>query len=217
MRRCATTREAEMTPAEHELLRQTLRQQGPLGKHLEIGTAAGGTLCAMLESFPDGQRPQFVVVDPMTYFPQQRSVVVENLKDHGLDPKQVDFRITTSSVAFERASLQHESFSFMLIDGCHKIRSVTTDLKWTRLLESGGIVCFHDMTPQHRGVWLAVRRFLNRHPEYERVAQADSLLVVRKRQAASQTEVSPLCEWYAAAWYLPLQFERKWQRWRKAA
>ncbi len=217
MRRCATTLEAEMTPAEHDLLLQTLQQQGCEGLHLEIGTAAGGTLCAMLQAFPPADRPPFVVVDPMQYFPQQRALVEKNLWGHGLNPQEVDFRVTTSAAAFVEAAARQEAYRFMLIDGCHKIRSVMTDLKWTRLLAVGGIVCFHDYTPQHRGVWLAVNRFLSRHRGYEKVAQADSLLVVRKTAASTALEVSPADEWYAKAWYVPLQIERKWNKLRRAA
>lgn len=217
MPRCATTLEAEMTAAEHALLIQTLRESGRQGTHLEIGTAAGGTLCAMLGAFPEGQRPPFAVVDPMRYFPQQLDAVRKNLRDHGFDPATIDFRIASSQVAYLDAETRHEALDFVLIDGCHKIRSVMTDLKWTRLLSPGGVVCFHDYTPRHRGVWLAVNRLLAKHPNYEAVAQADSLLVVRKTAASITPEVTSSDELFALAWYLPLQIERKWQRLRKAA
>jgi predicted O-methyltransferase YrrM len=217
MPRCATTLEAEMTPAEHALLLDTLRSSGRTGRHLEIGTAAGGTLCAMLGAFGDGQRPPFAVVDPMKYFANQLDAVRKNLRDHGFDPAAIDFRVATSQIAFLDADTRRESFDFMLIDGCHKIRSVMTDLKWTRLLSVGGVACFHDFTPKHRGVWLAVNRFLAKHPNYRIAAQADSLLVVRKTAASSAPEITPADEFYALAWYLPLQLERKWQRLRKAA
>ncbi len=217
MRRCATTLEAEMTAAEHDLLCQTLQNLGRSGQHLEIGTAAGGTLCAMLGSFPGSKRPPFVVVDPMSYFPNQLQLVQQNLQNHGLSPEAVDFRVGTSADAFPAAVQRQESFDFMLIDGCHKIRSVMTDLKWTRLLAVGGIVCFHDYTPEHRGVWLAVNRFLSRHPHYQQVAQADSLLVVKKTAHHARPEVSAADELYARAWYLPLQIERKWKKLRRAA
>lgn len=217
MPRCATTLEAEMTPAEHALLLKTLRESGRTGRHLEIGTAAGGTLCVMLGAFPESSRPPFAVVDPMQYFANQLDSVRKNLRDHGFDPAQIDFRVATSQVAFLDADTRQETFDFMLIDGCHKIRSVMTDLKWTRLLSVNGVVCFHDFTPKHRGVWLAVNRFLSRHPNYEPVAQADSLLVVRKTAASVTPEVTPADELFALAWYLPLQIERKWQRLRKVA
>ncbi|MBI1345908.1 hypothetical protein GC163_06425 [bacterium] len=216
MRRCATTLEAEMTPAEHQLLLETLQQAPTDGLRLEIGTAAGGTLCAMLDALPVEQR-RFVVVDPMKYFPQQLDTVCKNLRDHDLDPGTVDFRVSTSDVAFEDASARQEAYSFMLIDGCHKIRSVTIDLKWTRLLAVGGVVCFHDVVPELRGVWLAVQRFVSRHPNYELIAQADSLLALRKTAESATPEIDTSDEWYARMWYLPLQVERKWKKLHKAA
>lgn len=217
MRRCATTLEAEMTVAEHSLLRKVLSEQNGTGSYLEIGTAAGGTLCMMLEALPAASRDRFVVVDPMKYFPDQPNLVRRNLQEHGFDPDLVDFRMMTSDEAIGAAEQQREAFDFMLIDGCHKIRSVTIDLKWTRLLSVGGCVAFHDYTPKHRGVWLAVNRFLASHRNYTVVDQADSLLVVRKTTASRRPEVSASDEWYAKAWYLPLQIERKWHKFRRAA
>jgi len=205
-----------MTPAEHQLLLQTLQQAPTEGLRLEIGTAAGGTLCAMLGSLPADQR-RFVVVDPMKYFPGQLDAVRKNLRDHQLDPATVDFRVSKSDIAFEDAAGRDESYSFMLIDGCHKIRSVTIDLKWTRLLSVGGVICFHDVVPELRGVWLAVQRFVSRHPNYEVIAQADSLLAVRKTAPSTTPEIDASDEWYARMWYLPLQVERKWKKLHKAA
>jgi hypothetical protein len=217
MRRCATTLEAEMSPEEHAFLLQTLRTLRRSGRHLEIGTAAGGTLCAMLGAFPSDQRPPFAVVDPMQYFPDQLGTVRRNLTAHGFDADRVDFRVGTSADLFPIAALRHDTFDFLLIDGCHKIRSVMADLKWTRLLNVGGVACFHDYTPKHRGVWLAVNHFLARNRNYEVAGQAGTLLVLRKTAPSSRLEVSTVDEWYARAWYLPLQVERKWQKLRKAA
>jgi predicted O-methyltransferase YrrM len=217
MPRCAETLEAEMTPAEHELLQRMLMAARGEGDYLEIGTAAGGTLCTMLAAFPVEKRPPFVVVDPMGYFPNQLELVHKNLRDHQLDPANVDFRVATSAQAFPAAASRNDRFRFQLIDGCHKIRSVMLDLKWTRLLAVGGVVCFHDFTPKHRGVWLAVRRFLAKNPNYQIIEQADSLLAVRKREPSPLLEVTTTDEWYASAWYLPLQLERKWQKLRRAA
>jgi hypothetical protein len=217
MRRCATTLEAEMTPDEHAFLLNLLQTHAFSGRHLEIGTAAGGTLCAMLGAFGQSARPPFSVVDPMRYFPEQLDVVRRNLREHGFDPDGVDFRVGTSDELFPQASQRGDRFDFLLIDGCHKIQSVTIDLKWTRLLNAGGLACFHDYTPRHRGVWLAVNRFLSRNANYEVAGQAGTLLAVRKLAPSSRPEIDAADEWYARAWYLPLQLERKWQRWRKAA
>lgn len=212
MRDCATSLQAEMTPAEHNLLISVLQSSQQYGLHLEVGTAAGGTLCAMLRAFQATRQPRFVVVDPMTYFPQQLDAVVRNLREHQLDSSRVDFRVCTSRSAFHAATECQETFDFMLIDGCHKILSVMQDLKWLRLLNVGGTVCFHDFTPKHRGVWLAVNRLLSGWKNYEIVGQAESLLALKKREASRVPEVTLADEWFARSWYLPLQLERKWRK-----
>jgi hypothetical protein len=78
-------------------------------------------------------------------------------------------------------------------------------------------VCFHDFTPKHRGVWLAVNRLLEGWPNYERIGHAESLLALRKTGPSARREVTAADEWYARAWYLPLQIERKWRKLRRAA
>ena len=212
MRRCATTLEAEMTPEEHDLLLSLVRQEQRTGPHLEIGTAAGGTLLEMMSCFPAEQRPPFVVVDPMTYFPNQLDTVRSNLSNHGLDPAAVDFRLQTSEAALSAALARQETFDFMLIDGCHKILAVMNDLRWTRLLRVGGVVCFHDYTWQHKGVYLAVNRFLATHRNYGVVGRAGSLLALRKLAASPRPEVSVAEQLYSWLLYLPLQVERKLHR-----
>ena len=58
-----------MTAEEHDFLFELIRDRQLTGQHLEVGTAAGGTLCAMMQCFAEQSRPPFVVVDRMTYFP----------------------------------------------------------------------------------------------------------------------------------------------------
>lgn len=212
MRECATSLQPEMSPAEHELLLSVLKESAHKGLHLEIGTAAGGTLCAMMQTV---QEAPFVVVDPMTYFPQQQDIVVRNLREHQLDPNRVDFRVSTSRDAFKEATKKQDSFDFILIDGCHKIRSVIQDLKWLRRLNVGGTVCLHDFTPVHRGVFLAINRLLSGWSNYEILGQADSLLALRKRAPSTVPEITAADEWYATMMYLPLQVERKWSRFKR--
>jgi hypothetical protein len=217
MRDCAATLQPEMTSEEHALLLSVLNHPVRSGQHLEIGTAAGGTLCAMLQAFRATERPRFVVVDPMTYFPHQLDAVVRNLREHQLDPYSIDFRVATSREAFREAWVRQETFDFILVDGCHKILSVIEDLKWLRLLNVGGAVCFHDYTPKHRGVWLAVNRLLDGWNNYERIDQAGTLLALRKTAPSVRPEVTAIDRWYARAWYVPLQIERKWRKYRRAA
>src|SRR4029079_19590041 len=106
------------------------------GPHLEIGTAAGGTLKELILSYPEGKRPPFVVVDPMSYFPDQMGIIRRNLSSAGINPDTIEFRVGKSWPMFQRAEQKGERFSFIFIDGSHKIHHVTEDLAWTRLLEA---------------------------------------------------------------------------------
>lgn len=192
------TLESELSDDELEYLTGLLRtNKNLMGKHLEIGTAAGGTLWRMMKSYSDESRPQFVVVDPMTYFPNQLELVKRNLTGHGIDPDSVDFRVGNSFDIFKQAEQSGEEFDFMLIDGSHKFRYVMQDLCWTRLLRTGGIVCMHDYHPKTRGVILSADRFLRKYRNYKRVALVKRLLVIRKSEDSRHMEVSPIDLMYA--------------------
>jgi predicted O-methyltransferase YrrM len=190
MRRSASTLESETTAAELSTLLSTVRDAHLSGPHLEIGTAAGGTLKELMKIYPDATRPPFVVVDPLTYFPDQRQIVERNLTTHGLDPKRVDFRVGFSWPALQDALARKERFSFVFIDGNHKAKYVMQDLAWLRMLEPGGLVALHDYHPKFRGVIWAVERFLRRHPGYEKIAHVDSMVILRKNAPSDGTEVS---------------------------
>lgn len=190
MRESATTLASEVSGNELSALLSVLRSSALTGPHLEIGTAAGGTLKELILSYPEGKRPRFVVVDPMSYFPDQMAIVRRNLSSAGIDPDTIEFRVGKSWPMFQSAERKGERFSFIFIDGSHKIHHVTEDLAWTRLLEVGGIVCFHDYADKFPGVMNAVDRFLRRYPEYKILTRAESLLVVQKKGASSKREIS---------------------------
>ncbi|MCA8983690.1 MAG: class I SAM-dependent methyltransferase [Planctomycetaceae bacterium] len=218
-RDCSDTLEPEMTPAEQAFLRDLIRRENFSGTHLEIGTAAGGSLCSMMSCFHDDARPRFVVVDRMNYFPRQKDIVCQNLEQHGLSPAAVDFRESSSATAFHAAAAQQERFDFMLIDACHKILAVMADLRWMRLLNVGGIACFHDYATKFPGVKLSVDRLLARYNNYEIVGQADSLLAIRKTAICRSGEISLADNAYGMAMVIPLTIERKLKKWnlRKSA
>lgn len=185
----AATLESELATDELAFLLDLVRRASLKGWHLEIGTAAGGTLCRLMRCFdPDGM-PQFVVVDPMTYFPDQMEIIRRNLRRHQLDPAKVDFRVAKSAEAFLKAEAEGDRYDFMLIDGAHKIRHVTMDLRWTRLLQVGGLVCLHDYNSRHKGVSWPVNRFLRRHRNYHREALMGSLIVLRKESPSLTAEI----------------------------
>lgn len=201
----ATTLQPEQTPAELKALIDLLKGGGLKGPHLEIGTAAGGTLREMMLAYDAATRPKFVVVDTLQYYPNQREIIERNLTGAGIDPREVDFRVGTSWEKVGEALARNERFSFILIDAVHRARYVMQDLRWTRMLEPGGYVALHDHKPQFRGVEWATRRFLRTQPQYEKVALVDSLMIIRKK-GMSGTEgsdfdislagmVSPLLRW----------------------
>jgi predicted O-methyltransferase YrrM len=215
MRQCATTMEAEMTEEEHALLLGLLRTECFRGTHLEVGTAAGGTLCAMMSCF-DGDLPPFVVVDRMRYFPDQEGVVRRNLESHRLDPDQVDFRTVPSNRALAQSLKAGETFDFMLIDACHRATAVTADLRWTRLLNVGGIVCLHDYTRRIASVQLSVDRFLERFPNFSVIGHAGSLIAIRKLAESSRPEISPGDRAYSLVLHARLSMQKRVARWTRA-
>jgi predicted O-methyltransferase YrrM len=193
VRPCATTLESEVTKAEMRALLSLIADERLSGKHLEIGTAAGGTLCALMAAYPAQARPSFVVVDPMTYFANQLQTVHANLRGNGIDPAVVDFRVSSSDRALRIARQSRESFDFVFIDGNHKAGYVIRDLGWASLVRPGGFLCMHDNSPGFPGVQWAAKRFLSRNGQYyEVLASVDSLLIMRKIGCSSGAEVTML-------------------------
>lgn len=203
----ATNLKPEMSPEELSALKDWLAQAALTGRHMEVGTAAGGTLCFMLECYPPDRRPSFAVVDTMSYFASQLETVKENLRAHGLAPETVDFRVTTSREAFAAAEAAGERFSFMLVDASHKIRHVMADLRWLRLLEVGGLACFHDYGTVFKGVTWPLNRVLRANPHFTVVGRAGSLLAVRRERESDRREVSAADRLWALAWSPVLQLE----------
>jgi predicted O-methyltransferase YrrM len=206
MRESARSMESEMDSDEVAFLKDLLAENNLKGTHVEIGTAAGGTLCAMMRSFGTRKCPKFVVVDPMTYFPDQLDVVRKNLQVHELDSNDVDFRVVKSNEALQKAQSMGESFDFILIDAAHKIRHVMHDLKWAELLNSGGLLCLHDYCDAHKGVVWAVDRFLRKNPHFVVEKLVNRLIVLRK-SSSREVRVSTWDSCWAAFWSLWLQWE----------
>lgn len=190
VRKSATTLASELRDDELAFLLEIIKTSRFRGKHLEIGTGAGGTLCQMIKCFENDVNPPFVVVDRMTYFPNQLEIVKENLINNNINPLAVDIRVSKSTDAFVKAEKACEQFDFIVIDGAHKIRYITQDLRWTRLLRVGGIVCLHDYHSRERGVFVAVNRFLKRHKNYKEEGFVGTLLVLRKTEKSLAPEIT---------------------------
>lgn len=174
----ATQLTPEMTQQELDALRSIVGSRRLPGRHLEIGTAAGGTLCEMMLAAAHG--PQFVVVDTMDFFADQRRIVEQNLAAHGLEPGQVEFREMRSWDAFRQSHGTLEAFDFVLIDGRHKFRYVMQDLHWAALLNPNGILALHDYTPRLRSVKWAADYFLANNRNYHLLELTGSLLFLEK-------------------------------------
>jgi len=190
MRACATTLDSELSEKELEYITGLMKTEGLTEQHLEIGTAAGGTLWRLMQSYPDEMRPQFVVVDPMTYFENQQELVKDNLRQHGLDAGSVDFRLGKSHELFKQALDKGEQYDFIFIDGSHKYRYVMKDLCWTRLLRPGGVLCMHDYHASTAGVIKAADWFLKRYSNYRKLDLVDKLMVIKKEKPSDCKEVS---------------------------
>jgi predicted O-methyltransferase YrrM len=143
--------------------------------------------------FPADRRPRFVVVDPMTYFPDQLGVVQRNIREHGFDPREVDFWIGPSKAIFPQLAGIGPALGCVFIDGDHSFRGVTYDLNWAKLLRSGGLLIFHDYYPNGSAdVVRAVDRFLKRCPNYRQVSWVTSLLVLEKTGPSTTPEVTSI-------------------------
>jgi predicted O-methyltransferase YrrM len=188
MRQSALSMQSELQPAELEALRGLLASAQLRGAHLEVGTAAGGTLKELLLCYAP-PRPRFVVVDSFRYFPRQKEIVADNLRSAGIDPNDVDLRVLDSERALAAATAAGEQFDFILIDANHQARHVISDLRWAKLLRPGGYLCLHDYGPKFPGVTWATDRFLRNNRNYRRVSLTVSLLVIQKSEMSRRDEV----------------------------
>jgi len=188
MRPSAISIESELHPAELAALQALLKSAQLRGTHLEVGTAAGGTLRELLLCYTP-PRPRFVVVDSFQYFPRQKEIVADNLRSAGIDPGDVDLRAVDSESALAAAAAAGEQFDFILIDANHQARHVISDLRWASLLRPGGYLCLHDYGPKFPGVTWAAERFLANNRNYRRVSLTDSLLTIQKSAMSRSSEV----------------------------
>lgn len=202
---------SDITEKEFEALSRVLGESRLKGAHLEIGTSAAGTLVRLMHLY-EKPRPKFVVIDPMTHFPDQRSVIRENLKRHDISESEIDFREQTSWDAIPSALAKQEVFSFIFVDGNHGSKHVMQDFAWTRMLKVGGVVALHDCRPKFPGVAWAIRRFLRQYKSYRLIDQTESLVVIKKTAPSSVEEVSGFDVWLAAAVRTPLRFLRSFSK-----
>lgn len=191
VRQSSITLESECTVAERGAILQALRDANFSGAHLELGTAAGGTLKELMGVYPDAAtRPSFHVIDPMTYFPDQMAKVRANLAGAGIDPDSVRFHVGTSADFLPVARRERLQFDFVFIDGDHRHRPVLADLALADFVTVGGVIALHDNGPNFPGVGWAIDRFVARNSGYERIGQVETLTLLRKTAAAGKLRLS---------------------------
>jgi predicted O-methyltransferase YrrM len=188
MRQSALDMSSELAADELAALKSFLASANLGGAHLEIGTAAGGTLKELMLCYVP-PRPRFIVVDSFRYFPDQKAVVQANLRSAGIDLSEVELRASKSEEALRGALEAGERFAFVFIDANHQARHVIRDLRWAELLTVGGALCLHDYSPRFPGVVWALDRFLRNNANYRRVTLCNSLIIVQKTSQGAGPEV----------------------------
>jgi len=182
-----------MTDAEVYSIKNAIKDSKLTGLHIEIGTAAGGTLCEILKCYQNELKvvpPQFIIIDPLTYFNDQYEKICLNLKNNGLSKNNITFEKNKSSVAFRNLSAHAGEIDFILIDGNHKINHFVGDLRFSRYLKAGGLLLIHDYSNGFTGIHSATNIFLNRYRNYEVLSYVDSLIILRKKTVTNTQEVS---------------------------
>ena len=81
VRKCSYTLESEMTGEEVNEILRCIGKYKPNGIHIEIGTAAGGTMCSILKYYKfvlNFNQPTFIAVDPLSYFETHARLVLSS-------------------------------------------------------------------------------------------------------------------------------------------
>lgn len=192
-RESAITLNSEMTVAEVSSIKNAIKDSKLTGLHIEIGTAAGGTLCEILKCYQNELKvvpPPFIIIDPLTYFDDQYEKICLNLQNNGLSQNNITFEKNKSSVSFRNLSGHAGEIEFILIDGNHKINHFVGDLRFSRYLRAGGLLLIHDYSNNFKGIHSATNIFLNRYRNYEVLSYVDSLIILRKKTVTNTQEVS---------------------------
>jgi len=194
-----------MTAEELSLLLEELEDIPADGTILEIGTAAGGTLVKVLEKLRPEDRKRVAAVDTFDYYEDHLGIFRKNLSENGFDPDRIDARVARSTEAFVSARKNNEKLSFVIVDGSHKMKHVTQDLRWLGLLAVGGKAALHDYTEHLPGVRMAVDKFVLRNANYRVKAKAGSLVILEKTAATTWPEVTTVDLVSAYFWSVVIQ------------
>ena len=196
--RCAQTLNPELDRAALDALLDQIRRNLPPSPWLKTGAAAGGALRDMLLCFDHEQAPQITVIDPLNAFPAQKATILRNLNRHGVDEQKIMFRLETSRRALPRALRARDDYGLILLDSATGLTDMMHDLTWARLLKLRGLLCVNHVDDQHPGAQRALFRFRAANPEYELVAQAGAMQILRKKSVPAKPEVTVGERVYAA-------------------
>jgi predicted O-methyltransferase YrrM len=178
VRACAETLAAEMTSAELEALIKYIPSV-PSVRFLEIGTAAGGTAKAILESRKEGKL-YLVIIDTFRYFPNQQEIVAKNLQSARTVFSEFTLYPGTSDQIYRSKDEILTSLDALLIDASHKYRYVVRDIRWLSNLKVGGYAFFHDFNDRFPGVVAAVERYVLSSGSFQKIDLEGSLLILKK-------------------------------------
>ena len=193
MRECSYTLSSEMAPEEISEILKFITLHKPKGTHLEIGTAAGGTLCEILKHYRYTlklDQPDFIVVDPLKYFDRQYEKICENFQNHSLTLDNIVFEKKKSNEALKEKKFN--SLALLIIDSNHKINHFVDDLRYTRFLKKNGLLIIHDYSDKFKGVKMPMDLFLDRYKNYTILSRVKSLLIVQKMNETNGSEVKSL-------------------------
>jgi SAM-dependent methyltransferase len=200
IRKSATTLISECHEDELDLLRRILTTHSLTGRHLEIGTAAGGTLKELIGAYAGiGVSRDFTVIDTFTYFDDQLEKVRYNLSSSRIDPETVTFWTGTTDDFLPPERAAGSLFDFVFIDADHRHYPVTVDLQWADLVRPGGFVCLHDRSEKFPGVGWAIDRFLEKNENYKVFEQAKTLVALQKTGEGRKRSVT-MQDLLAAKW-----------------
>ncbi len=131
--------ETFQTPFELDQMLALFDRKDP-ARVLEIGSWQGGTLWHWLQT-----ADHVVAIDDAMRFAPQWNQWAE---DAGADLQLLLGRSQDPDVVVQ--VFEHGPYGWVLIDGDHTYEAVKADWdNYSRMVEPGGIVCFHDILPRH--------------------------------------------------------------------
>ena len=135
---------------------------------LEIGTRTGLSLCQLLSAYRDHSKiSRIVCIDPFADQFLSQNLVRKNMRYLNLPADKVEFIEEASRDALPKLiDNPDESFDYILVDGDHSKNEAANDLELAhRLLETGGVIVFDDISPYGCGLIDVWDEFKKKHDD----------------------------------------------------